>query len=79
MVLASLIFDSIWHLKNKIKTHEIPMRKCSHQPKMNMWEFHQTIKNKFYTDETATRKSSRQPKMILWLFHLAIKKQNINK
>ena len=29
---------------NLIYYHEIPMRKFSHQPKMNMWVFHATFK-----------------------------------
>jgi hypothetical protein len=29
----------------KFCINEIPMRKFSHQPKMNMWIFHVTIKN----------------------------------
>jgi hypothetical protein len=56
-LLASLIFDAIWPLNNKLQTNEIPTRKFSHQPKMNKWVFHQTVKNKFYTDENIISKS----------------------
>jgi hypothetical protein len=41
------------------------MRKYSHQPKMNVWVFHQTIKKtKFYTDETLMSESSQKPMYI---------------
>ena len=36
--------SSILQLKNKLYTHEIAMRICSHQPKMIMWLFHLAVK-----------------------------------
>ncbi len=47
-----------------VMQHEIPMRIFSHQPKMNIWVFHQTIKNKIYTDETLMSESSQKPMYI---------------
>jgi hypothetical protein len=49
-----------------IFSNEIPMRKSSYQPKMNIWGFHVTFKNKLYTHEKFWHHSINQP--INWFY-----------